>query len=187
MKTLQFPTQSQKCAKSTASKRGTSEQQLNHMRLEIPALSRNESFARSTVCAFAAAVDPTLQDLDDIKTAVSEAVTNCVVHAYSATPVSAKPLDSRVNTITLDCTLYPSHIQIRVSDSGLGIRDINAAMQPFHTTRPEEERSGMGFTVMQSFMDSLEVTSKVGVGTTITMQKFFEQKSKESAKRKGGV
>jgi len=141
---------------------------MNRMKLEILATSLNESFARSTVAAFASAVNPTLDEINDIKTAVSEAVTNSVVHGYRT------KMGEQV--VVIECELYESHINISITDRGLGIKDIENAMQPFVTTRADEERSGMGFTVMQSFMDSLNVQSKEGSGTTVTMQKFFSTK-----------
>ncbi|MCL2846106.1 MAG: anti-sigma F factor [Firmicutes bacterium] len=144
---------------------------INFMRLELAAISTNESFARSTVCAFATRLDPTMDQLDDIKTAVSEAVTNAVVHAY----------DGNDGIILIEAELFNDHISIRISDSGTGIGDLDKMMQPFVTTKPEEERSGMGFTVMQSFMDSLNVESHVGRGTTVSMKKFFAQKSRQAA------
>ena len=142
----------------------------NKMRLEIPAQSINEGFARSTVAAFAAQLDPTLEEIGDIKTAVSEAVTNCVVHAYSKTA-------GQSGTIVIDAELFADRITIRISDNGRGIKDIERAMQPFETTATEkDERSGMGFTVMQSFMDSLNVISNPKGGTTVQMKKFFQRK-----------
>ena len=145
----------------------------NFMKLEVSAQSVNESFVRGTVAAFAAQVDPTLDEINDLKTAVSEAITNSVVHAFDKT-------DSG-NIINVECELFNTHIIVKVSDKGKGIKDINQAMQPFVTTRADEERSGMGFTVMQSFVDDLDVTSKPGQGTTIIMRKNFSGKSKESA------
>lgn len=145
------------------------------MKLEISAQSINESFARSTVAAFAAQVNPTLDEINDIKTAVSEAVTNCVVHAYK---------DKGDNMIKIECELYADHIQISITDRGKGIKDIQTAIQPFVTDKLEDERSGMGFTVMQSFMDSVNVQSKYGEGTTVTMQKIFESRPVGQAKAK---
>lgn len=141
---------------------------INTMRLEIAAISQNESFARSTVGAFAAQVNPTLDEINDIKTAISEAVTNCVVHGYT----------KKGGDIIIDCKLFPDALTVTVSDCGVGIKDVSRALEPFYTTRPDEERSGMGFTVMQSFMDTLDVSSKAGFGTTVTMQKFFTKQKK---------
>jgi len=146
------------------SKNSRYEQPLNTMRLEISAISANESFARGTVAAFAAQVNPTLDEINDIKTAISEAVTNCVVHAYRK---------KASGIITIIAELFDDAITVTVSDKGIGIKDVDKALEPFYTTRPDEERSGMGFTVMQSFMDTLHVASDVNHGTTITMQKFF--------------
>lgn len=144
---------------------------INTMRLEIAAQSSNESFARGTVAAFAAQANPTLDEINDIKTAISEAVTNCVVHAYAK---------KTSGTIIINAELYNDAITVIVSDRGIGIKDVPRALEPFYTTRPDEERSGMGFTVMQSFMDTLDVVSNVNSGTTVTMQKFF-QKAKSKA------
>ena len=167
-KTIKFPVQK-------VSRSRNVDEVINRMRLELPAISANESFARSTVAAFASALDPTLQELDDIKTAVSEAVTNCVVHAYQA--------KGQNDLITIACELYPNRLVVRISDSGMGIKDVTNAMQPFVTSKPDDERSGMGFTVMQSFMDELSVESNEGKGTMVTMLKLFKDKStKESAK-----
>lgn len=145
---------------------------LNSMRLELAARSVNESFARSTVAAFAAQLNPTLEEIDDIKTAVSEAVTNCVVHAYA---------DTKHSKVVLECELFSDRLVVRVMDTGEGISDVEHAMQPFVTTRGNDERSGMGFTVMQSFMDSLDVSSKPGKGTTVVMQKFLGTEKKAEA------
>ena len=151
---------------------------VNTLRMEIAALSQNESFARSTVAAFASQLNPTLDEINDIKTAVSEAVTNCVVHAYCRDKQPKSGLFDKhdklsVKKIVIECDLYNDGITIAVTDFGVGINNIDKAMQPFFTTKPDEERSGMGFTVMQSFMDTLRVVNNVGGGTTITMQKFF--------------
>ena len=143
----------------------------NSMRLEIAAIGQNESFARGTVAAFAAQANPTLDEINDIKTAISEAVTNCVVHAYA----------KGGGEIIIDCQLFLDSITVVVSDRGIGIKDVGKALEPFYTTRPEEERSGMGFTVMQSFMDTLDVVSKSGFGTTVTMQKFFTKQKRKAA------
>ena len=163
------------------------EKVINTMRLEIASRSENESFARSTVAAFASQLNPTLDEVNDIKTAVSEAVTNCVVHAYckgvqfwrttkqaqSKIQLPKTDLKSNHEKIVIACDLYKTGITISVTDFGVGISNIDKAMEPFFTTKPDDERSGMGFTVMQSFMDTLRVTSNTGGGTTVTMQKFF--------------
>ena len=134
---------------------------LNTMKLEIAAKSENESFARTCVAAFATQLDPTLDDINDLKTAVSEAVTNCVVHAET-------------EKILIEATLYANSVSITVTDFGIGIANIEKALEPFYTTRPDEERSGMGFTVMQSFMDTLKVVNGEKCGTVVEMSKKFK-------------
>jgi stage II sporulation protein AB (anti-sigma F factor) len=138
----------------------------NSMSLTVPAKSENESLVRSVVAAFASQADPTLDEINDIKTAVSEAVTNCVVHAY-------KRSQNINDIIKVECQLTDGELAVVVADNGVGITDIDKAMQPFFTTAADGERSGMGFTVMQSFMDSLYVNNQVGGGTAVTMKKFF--------------
>ena len=134
----------------------------NYMKLELAALSENESFARSAVAAFALPLSPTFSELSDIKTAVSEAVTNCIVHAYGG----------RGGVIYITVTLYHDRsLRIDIRDKGCGIADVGLAMQPLYTTDQSGERSGMGFPVMQTFMDSLTVRSRVGAGTKLVMRK----------------
>lgn len=133
----------------------------NEMRLEIMSKSNNEAFARITVAAFAAQLDPTIEEIADIKTAVSEAVTNSIIHGYENTE----------GKITIVAKLYDNTIQIEISDSGKGIEDVEMAKQPLYTSKPDLERSGMGFTIMESFMDEVKVESIVGLGTKITMKK----------------
>ena len=136
---------------------------LNELKCTFPARSENESFARTMVCAFAAQLDPTVEELADLRTAVSEAVTNCIVHAYRNTGIGS---------ITVTVRLLPgSVIYVRIADRGCGIADIAQAMTPLYSSAPAEERAGLGFTVMQSFTDRLTVTSKPGRGTTVTMRK----------------
>ena len=139
---------------------------INTMLMQIPAKSENESFARSVVAAFCVGLNPTVDEVNDIKTAVSEAVTNCVVHAY-------QKRQSNNDLITIECKLFADMLEVIVSDNGVGISNITQAMEPFYTTEPNSERSGMGFTVMQSFMDSISVNNQSGGGTVITMQKHF--------------
>jgi stage II sporulation protein AB (anti-sigma F factor) len=134
----------------------------DYMKLEIPALSENESFARVTVGAFMTRMNPTLEEISDVKTAVSEAVTNAIVHGDENKPGGVIEIVSEVT----ENTLY-----VEITDHGRGIADVAAAMQPFYTSQPELERSGMGFTVMQTFMDTLNVDSTVGQGTTVRMTK----------------
>ena len=135
---------------------------LNEIKFSMPSLSANESAARAAVSAFIVQADPTVEELSDIRTAVSEAVTNAIVHGYRGTS----------GRIDLVLRLLPEReIYIRVKDSGCGIADVKKAMEPLFTTAPEEERSGLGFSVMESFMDRLSVRSRVGQGTTVTMRK----------------
>ena len=145
---------------------------INTMLMQIPAKSENESFVRSVVAAFCAGLNPTIDEINDIKTAVSEAVTNCVVHAY-------QKRQSNHDIITVECKLFPSMLEVIISDNGVGITDINQAMEPFFTTQPHDERSGMGFTVMQSFMDTISVNNQTGGGTVVTMQKNFTKDKQE--------
>lgn len=133
----------------------------NYMILEFPSKSSNEAFARSAVACFAAQLDPTLEELGDIRTAVSEAVTNCIVHAYP----------QQLGTIVLRCRILKDNtLDIVVKDKGVGIADIEAARRPAYTTGGSE-RSGMGFTIMESFMTDLEITSTPGKGTTVHMRR----------------
>ena len=137
----------------------------NYMKLEIAALSENESFARSAVAAFALPLAPTFSELSDIKTAVSEAVTNCIVHAYKGAE----------GKILLECRIEKAPrggiLHIEITDFGCGIENVEMAVAPFYTTLENEERSGMGFTVMQTFSTFFKVDSKVGQGTRVIMQK----------------
>ena len=134
----------------------------NYIAIEFPSRSVNEGLARAAVAAFAAQLDPTLDELGDIKTAVSKAVTNAIVHAYQ----------ERGGVIALDAGLRADgRLLLSVRDWGCGIADIGKAMEPFFTTQPEKERSGMGFAVMQSFMDAIRVESEVNAGTTVYMEK----------------
>lgn len=145
---------------------------LNHMRLEFDARPENESFARVAVSAFAVPMNPTMDVLSDIRTAVSEAVTNVIVHAYR----------EMGGVILLEAALREDGmLLLDIGDRGCGIPDIEQAMQPFFTTQPEKERSGMGFAVMQSFMDDVRVTSQVGLGTRVHMEKRILPERIESA------
>ncbi|MBQ8322401.1 MAG: anti-sigma F factor [Clostridia bacterium] len=149
----------------------------NYMKMEIAARSENESFARSAVAAFALTLNPSLTELSDIKTAVSEAVTNCVVHAYRDNEENAKILiECKTETLPVQahrgdrCEKY-GVIHITVADLGCGIEDIDKATTPFFTTLQDDERSGMGFTIMQTFMDEFSVESEKGKGTRVRMTK----------------
>jgi stage II sporulation protein AB (anti-sigma F factor) len=143
----------------------------NHFKLIIPARSQNEAFARSAVAAFASQLDPTVEEINDIKAAVSEAVTNCIVHAYRDT-IGAIEIIARIMYAPEGDSLY-----IRIKDKGCGIADIAQAKTPLFTTCAEGERAGLGFAVMESFTDKLQIRSKVGAGTTITMHKRLATKS----------
>ena len=142
----------------------------NEMKLEFLSKSNNEAFARISVAAFASQLDPTIEELADIKTAVSEAVTNCIIHAY----------EDNEGIITITCKIYENSIIIEVSDNGKGIENVNMAKEPLYTSKPDLERSGMGFTIMESFMDSMEIESIVGLGTKITMTKKIKPKEEET-------
>ena len=138
----------------------------NHMILEFPSKSVNEAFARSAVACFAAQMDPTLEELGDVRTAVSEAVTNCIVHAYP----------DGFGMVTLRCRILKDNIlDIVIKDRGVGISDLDQARRPTFTTGGVE-RSGMGFTIMESFMTSFEVTSQPGKGTTVHMRRKIKQR-----------
>lgn len=138
----------------------------NYMKLEFPSKSANESFARAAVAAFAVQLDITVEELSDIKTAVSEAVTNAIIHGYG----------DRKGVVSIRCRIVEQELEIQIKDDGCGIRDVEQARQPLYTGRPDEERSGMGFTVMETFMDDLQVTSAEGEGTTVTMRKTIHIK-----------
>ena len=140
----------------------------NYIKLEFPSRSVNEGFARAAAAAFAAQLDPTMDELGDIKTAVSEAVTNCIVHAY---PDSLGKVTMRLRILGGDT------LEISVKDSGRGIEDVARAREPLFTTGGEE-RSGMGFTIMESFMDKLTVRSKPGKGTTVTMRRTIARRTR---------
>ena len=135
----------------------------NTMKLEIQSKSVNEAFARITVAAFASQLDINIEDLADIKTAVSEAVTNAIIHGYN----------SAEGIIKIEAYLTQNSIEIEIADFGKGIEDIGRAREALYTTKPDLERAGMGFTIMESFMDELKIESIVGIGTKITMKKIF--------------
>lgn len=137
----------------------------NEMKLEFISKSCNEAFARIAVAAFASQLDPTIEEIADIKTAVSEAVTNSIIHGY----------ENKEGIVKLHCMIKDNSIIIQVSDAGVGIEDINTAKEPLYTSKPNLERSGMGFTIMQSFMDELNVESVVNLGTKVTMKKVIKQ------------
>ena len=136
----------------------------NYLKLEFLSLPENQAFARDAVAAFCLPLNPTLSQLSDVKTAVSEAVTNCTVHAYREAP----------GIVTVECTTDGNCLHITIGDKGAGIADVEAAVQPFFTTLPSYERSGMGFTIMQTFMDEFSVRSEKGAGTLVSMSKHFD-------------
>lgn len=137
----------------------------NEMNLEFISKGANEAFARITVAAFASQLDPSIEELADIKTAVSEAVTNCIIHAY----------EHKQGIIKINAKLQKDEITIQISDNGKGIENIDVAKEPLYTTKPNLERSGMGFTIMESFMDSMQVESIVGLGTKVTLIKKIKK------------
>ncbi|CAG9608373.1 anti-sigma F factor [Pseudoneobacillus rhizosphaerae] len=136
----------------------------NEMKIQFSALSQNESFARVTVASFVAQLDPTMDELTEIKTVVSEAVTNSIIHGYENDPSGF---------VYINVTIEEGFIDITIKDEGIGIIDVEEAMQPLFTTKPDLERSGMGFTIMENFMDDVEVFSQPGQGTEIRLRKHL--------------
>lgn len=136
----------------------------NEMKLEIQSKSQNEAFARAVVGAFASQLDPTVEEISDIRTAVSEAVTNSIIHGYEDTH----------GIVTIKAGIVKNLLEVEIIDYGKGIEDIETARQPLYTSKPELERSGMGFTVMETFMDSVDVFSEPGKGTRVVMTKKFK-------------
>jgi stage II sporulation protein AB (anti-sigma F factor) len=143
----------------------------NEMSLEFESKSQNESFARTVVAAFAAQLDPTIEELADIKTAVSEAVTNSIIHGYA----------DNLGIIKMHCIICGNELTVEIIDEGVGIENVEKAMEPLYTTRPELERSGMGFSFMEAFMDELEVESTIGKGTKVIMKKRVGKSEKLKA------
>ena len=142
----------------------------NEIKLEFDAISVNEAIARVAVAAFVTPINPTLEEVADVKTAVSEAVTNAVIHGY----------DGMQGKVRMHCILEDGLLHIEVSDQGKGIANVEQAMEPLFTTRPELDRSGMGFSFMEAFMDSLEVESEPGAGTVVRMKKNFAVKQTQA-------
>ena len=136
----------------------------NYMKLEFASKSTNEAFARVVVAAFASQLDPTIEEISDIKTAVSEAVTNSIIHGY----------ENAEGMVTIESRIVDNEIEIIIKDDGKCIDELEKALEPFYTSKPELERSGMGFTVMETFMDKLEVVSEPGKGTKVRMIKKFK-------------
>lgn len=141
------------------------------MNMKFDAKSENESLARMTVAAFMMNMNPTVDELEDVKTAVSEAVTNAIIHGYGQEEIRTNQKEEK--QVELICTKEGVKLEIIVIDYGVGIEDVEEAKQPFYTTKPDMERSGMGFVFMETFMDSLEVQSKLGEGTKVTMTKYI--------------
>jgi stage II sporulation protein AB (anti-sigma F factor) len=139
----------------------------NFMTLQFASKSENEAFARITVAAFVSQLDPTLNELTDMKTVISEAVTNAIIHGYN---------NESDGVITISAQIEADTVYITIEDQGVGIENIEQARQPLYTSKPELERSGMGFTIMENFMDSMEVTTHVGKGTIVSMSKRIESK-----------
>ena len=136
----------------------------NSMKIEFSALSENESFARNVVACFALNLNPSVAEITDIKTAVSEAVTNSIVHGYPDV----------VGKIVIEAEIVDREIHINVSDNGVGIDNVEEALKPFYTSKPLDERSGMGFTIMENFMDEVLVKSEKGIGTSVYMKKILK-------------
>ena len=136
----------------------------NEMKIEFLSKSNNEAFARIAVAAFIAQLDPTIEELADIKTAVSEAVTNAIIHGY----------EEEIGIVKLTCKISKNEVFIEISDTGKGIENVELAKQPLYTTKANLERSGMGFTIMESFMDNVEVESVLGIGAKVTMSKLIK-------------
>lgn len=139
----------------------------NYMKLSFASKSENEAFARVTVAAFVAQLDPTLDQLDELKTVVSEAVTNAIIHGYNG---------KEEGLVTMEAEIEGDTVSLTIADEGAGIEDLELARQPLFTSRPELERSGMGFTIMENFMDAFEVETSQGGGTKLRMKKRIESK-----------
>lgn len=135
----------------------------NRMYIEFDSKSANEAFARLVIAGFVTSLDPTVEEMEEIKTAVSEAVTNSVIHGYQM----------KDGVITMECNIHNNEVAIIVKDNGVGIEDIEKAKEPLYTTCEEEERSGMGFAFMEMFMDVVAVESEIGKGTTVRMKKYI--------------
>ncbi len=148
---------------------GNKREMRNEMKLEFDAVSENEAFARVAVAAFVTPLNPTIEEISDIKTAVSEAVTNAIIHGYDG--LEESETEGRENKVTVHCLLINDVLHVEIMDEGKGIENIDQAMEPLFTTKPEMDRSGMGFAFMEAFMDDLEVISEPGLGTTVLMKK----------------
>lgn len=142
--------------------------QNNEMEIRFDSRSENEGFARVSVASFLTQLNPTVEEVEDVKTAVSEAVTNAIIHGY----------EQRVETVRIHCSIENQLFTVEISDRGKGIANVEKAMEPMFTTKPEDDRSGMGFSFMEAFMDSVEVESKVGEGTSVKMTKTIGKGSR---------
>jgi stage II sporulation protein AB (anti-sigma F factor) len=138
----------------------------NEMKLEFTSKTSNEAFARITVAAFASQLDPTIDELSDIKTAISEAVTNSIIHGY----------ENEEGIVKIFARIFANTLEVEISDNGKGIENVEMAMKPLYTSKPNLERSGMGFTIMESFMDDIKVESAIGIGTRVIMKKKINSK-----------
>lgn len=147
---------------------------MEKMHFEMESHSSNEQFARVVVAVFLARLDPTVEELDDVKTAVSEAVTNCIIHGYEGGP----------GTIRVEVTLEDRIATIHIIDWGVGIPDVKRAMEPLYTTKPTEDRCGMGFAFMEAFMDEVAVQSVPGEGTVVTMRKYIKNARGEEKRKR---
>ena len=145
-----------------------SDTQNNEMEIRFDSRSENEGFARVSVASFLTQLNPTVEEVADVKTAVSEAVTNAIIHGY----------EQRVETVRIHCSIENQLFTVEISDRGKGIANVEKAMEPMFTTKPEDDRSGMGFSFMEAFMDSVEVESKVGEGTSVKMTKTIGKGSR---------
>ncbi|MDQ0350910.1 stage II sporulation protein AB (anti-sigma F factor) [Alkalibacillus filiformis] len=145
----------------------------NHMKVEMAAKSENESFARVVVASFISQLDPTMDELTEVKTVVSEAVTNAIIHGY-------EEVDQGV--VELECHIDDEEVSLKIIDYGKGIPDIDEAVEPMYTSKPELERSGMGFTIMENFMDEFEVVSAEGQGTTVILRKKFNHNERHAVR-----
>lgn len=143
----------------------------NFMELQFASRSENEAFARVAVASFASQLDPTLEELTDIKTVVSEAVTNAIIHGY---------VDRIDGIVTIRAEIVGNKLRVQISDEGIGIEDVEEARQPLYTSKPEMERSGMGFTIMENFMDEVMIHSVPGKGTMISLVKELEKNSQKT-------
>ncbi len=148
----------------------------NEMKLEFSSKSSNEAFARITVAAFVAQLDPTIEELADIKTAVSEAVTNCIIHGY----------ENKEGIVKIIAKILKNTVMIEVSDTGKGIENVEMARKPLYTSKANLERSGMGFTIMESFMDEIDIQSVLGLGTKVIMKKAIKPKEENEEETKLG-